>query len=366
MSGDNSRPLRICLVSPCPPPLGGMAIQSGKLFSCLESENVRVEIIRTNSIFTTIFSWVGRIPFVRTLLNSILFLTHLNRSLSQCEIVYFLTGFFNFFFWITLPGILLIKLRGRKLVLNARGGGAAEFFRQWKYIVYPVIRKADMITTPSGFLKDVFIRHLGLEPKIVPNIADFNQFKFRKRERFEPRFIVTRSLEDIYNVECVLKAFQKIHEKIPDSRIDILGDGSLRRDLEGKVKRWGLEESVIFHGVVPHSRIQEYYQKNDIFLNASNVDNLPGTILEAFACGLPVISTKAGGIPYMVEDGKTGLLVEKNDHEAMAENALFLIENQETAADLAKKARKECEKYSAEAVRTVLISIFERLQDKGV
>lgn len=356
----------VCIVSPCPPPLGGMAIQSGKLKSCLETEGIKVKLVCSNTIFPPRLAWIGRIPFVRTLLNSVLFLKDLNRCLSQCEIVYFLTGFFNFFFWITLPGILLIKLRGRTLVLNARGGAAAEFFRRWKFILYPVIRKADMITTPSGFLKDVFIRHLGLEPEIVPNIADFNQFKFRKRERFEPRFIVTRSLEDIYNVECVLKAFQKIHEKIPDSRLDILGNGSLRKDLEDKVQQWGLEESVIFHGVIPHSRIQDYYRQNDIFLNSSNVDNLPGTILEAFACGLPVISTKAGGIPYMIEDGKTGLLVEKNDHEAMAEKALFLIENQKAAADLVKKARKECERYSAEAVRTVLISIFERLQEKGV
>lgn len=354
---------KVGIISPFPPPYGGMAVQAEKLAELLETEGIKVEKVQTNVVLSGCFKWVENIPLLKTIVRLCVFLSRLNRCISEVDCFYFLTGFFNFFFWVTLPGIILIKLQGKKFILNARGGGAADFFQRWKYIVLPFIRSAEKITTPSGFLKDAFTRHLGLEPKIIPNIADLDQFKFRKRAPFEPRFIVTRNLEEIYNVECVIKAFQKICKIIPESRLDVLGDGSLRKELEEKTQKWGLEQSVIFHGAIPHSKIQEYYQKNDIFLNASNVDNLPGTILEAYACGLPVISTNAGGIPYMVEDGITGQLVEKNDHAALAEKALFLLENQEKAAELVRNAAKECERYSAKSLKKQLVSLFLSLEN---
>lgn len=362
---DNNRSsyTTLCLVSPCPPPLGGMAIQAGKLASCMERGGIHVITVRTNTIFPGMLSWVRHIPFLRTVLNSILFLIQLNKELQSCDLVYFLTGFIDFFFWITLPGIILIKIRGKKLILNARGGGAANFFDHWKYIAGPFIRMADMITTPSLFLKAVFVRYFGIVPEIVPNIADFNQFEFMERKKLSPRLIVTRSLEEIYNVECVIRAFKLIHDKIPESKLDILGNGSLRQDLENKVRDWNLSDSVKFHGVVPHNMIQKYYRNSDIFINASNVDNLPGTILEAFACGLPVVSTNAGGIPYMVEHKKTGLLVERNDHQALADQVFYLLENQREALLMVKNARRECETYSEESVRKILLSLFLKVTE---
>ena len=358
----NKKLLRVCIVSPCPPPLGGMAIQATKLRGCIEKKSHTVAMVRTNTIFPKRVSWVVRLPVIRTLFNTFFFLRNLNKQLRRTDIVYFLTGFIDFFFWITIPGIVLVKIHNKKLVLNARGGGAGIFFRRWKYIVLPFIRMADKITTPSDFLKDVFQQFFAIEPEVVPNIADFDQFKYKKRVEFRPNFIVTRSLEEIYNVECVIKAFKQIHSSVPASRLYILGDGNLRKSLEEKVEDWGLSGAVSFHGVVPHNKIQHYYGKNDIFLNASNVDNLPGTILEAFACGLPVISTNAGGIPYMVDNNRTGLLVEKNDHNALAEKALYILENQDEALILVENARKECEKYSEEVVRKVMLRIFSDLK----
>lgn len=357
----NKTSMKVCIVSPCPPPLGGMAIQAGKLYSCLRNKNINTTIVRTNAVFPDKMSWVSGLPFLRTLFNTLLFLSSLHKQLKHTNIVYFLTGFFDFFFWITLPGILLIKLHGKTIVLNARGGGASLFFSRWKYIVGPVIGLVDKVTTPSGFLRAVFKQFYNIEAEIVPNIADLNQFKFKKREIFRPSFIVTRSLEKIYNIECVIRAFKHIHEKVPESRLDILGDGSLRQKLEGKVKAMGLNDAVNFHGELSHNNIQWYYENSDIFLNASNVDNLPGTILESFACGLPVVSTNAGGIPYMVDNNRTGLLVEKNDHVALAEKAIFLLRNQTVASKIVINAREECKKYSQEAVFKTLRSILSNL-----
>lgn len=351
----------ICLVSPFPPPYGGMAVQAQKLVAVLAQAGFTIIPIKTNSDFPRSLKWVGRLPFIRTILNTLLLLISLNNALRKCDTVYFLTGFFNFFFWVTAPAILLTKISGKKIILNARGGEAEAFFKRWKYVVQPFIQMADLIVTPSGFLKDVFERRLHIKAVVVPNIADMNQFVFVERQIFKPRLIVTRGLEEIYNVACVIKAFKLVHDAIPESTLDIAGDGTRRLALERLTDSLGLKDAVRFHGFVEHSMIQKLYTDNDIFVNASNVDNFPGTVMEAFASGLPVVSTNAGGIPYMVSHEKTGLLVEKNDHQEMAEQILRLLQDQKFASFLADNARKECSKYSGETIKNKLKQILTRL-----
>ena len=350
--------LKVCIVSPSPPPLGGMAIQADKLRRRLEKEGVTVIPVRTNAIWPKGFDWIGKIPFFRTIANILLFLTHLGKALRHCDVVYFLSGFFNFFFWITLPAIILIKLQGKKVILNARGGGANAFFKRWKWIVKPVIQRCEMVTTPSGFLQDVFKEQLGITPVIIPNIADFSQFKFKKRTILAPRLIITRSLEDIYNVECAIQAFKILHNQYPHGTLAVVGDGTLRTGLEKLTHDIGLTDAVTFHGRVSHDRIQNLYKKNDIFINSSNVDNLPGTILEAFACGLPVVSTNAGGIPYMVDHGRTGLLVKKNNHKELARQVALLLEDHILADRLVRNAWTECQNYAWDSIKKRLLPIL--------
>jgi glycosyltransferase involved in cell wall biosynthesis len=167
-------------------------------------------------------------------------------------------------------------------------------------------------------------------------------------------------LEEIYNVDCVIRAFKKVHDYLPESSLGIVGDGSQRLALEKLVADLHLNGCVTFYGKIKHSEIQDYYNKYEIFINASNVDNQPGVILEAFASGLPVVSTNAGGISYMVEDGITGLLVALGDHEALGEKVIKLVKDRELATMLVNNARIECQKYSWENVETVLIPLLER------
>ena len=351
----------ICLISPFPPPYGGMAVQAQKLCIVLKEAGFAVVPIKTNSDFPRNLKWVGKIPFIRTVVNMILFLINLHHALKKCDIVYFLTGFFNFFFWVTAPAILLTKISRKKIILNARGGEAGVFFNKWKYVVKPLIKMTDLVVTPSGFLKEIFERQLKIKAVIVPNIADIHQFMFIERQIFRPRLIVTRGLEEMYNVACVIRAFKIVHDEMPESTLAVVGDGSQRTMLENLTDSLGLKNAVRFHGFVEHRMIQKLYTENDIFVNASNVDNFPGTVLEAFASGLPVVSTNAGGIPYMVTHEKTGLLVGKNDHQAMAEQILRLMKDQNLASFLANNARKECQNYSDKTIKNKLMQIMKRL-----
>jgi glycosyltransferase involved in cell wall biosynthesis len=126
-----------------------------------------------------------------------------------------------------------------------------------------------------------------------------------------------------------------------------------------------LIDHVTFHGKIEHSRIQEYYDQYDIYINASSVDNLPGVVIEAFASGLPVVSTRAGGISYMVEDGITGLLADIGDSEALGEKVIELLKDPELASRLANNAKIECQKYAWENVKAILIPLLERYISNG-
>ena len=350
----------ICIVSPFPPPFGGMAIQAQKLVSLLGENGFKVIAVKTNADLPNNLHFLSKVKGLRTIVSLLAFLKNLNKILPQVEVVYFLTGFFNFFFWVTYPALILIKLHRKKVILSARGGEARLFFQKYGLLVKPILKRVDAISAPSGFLKEAFEEVLGLDAAIVPNIADFNQFRFRQRKPVQRKLLVTRSLEEIYNVGCVIRAFNKVHDCFPESSLGIVGDGSQRQALEKLVAELNLTDHVTFHGKIEHSKIQDYYDQYDIYVNASNVDNLPGVILEAFASGLPVVSTRAGGIPYMVEEGVTGFLVDIGDYEALGEKVIKLIKEPELALMLANNAKMECQKYSWENVKVALIPLLER------
>ncbi len=356
-----SYPKTICIVSPFPPPFGGMAIQAEKTATHLEREGFEIIRIKTNPDLPQALKWVLKIPVFRTLVNTVFFLCTLHKALLKSDAVYFMTAFPNFFLWVTYPALILIRLHGKKIILSARGGAAEPFFKTYKALIRPILLKTDLIAAPSGFLRDVFKKYFDIEPVIIPTIADFSQFFFRERESFRPLLLATRNLEEIYDIACIIRAFKMVHDRFPDARLGIVGDGSLRNELESLASSLGLSQRIIFYGAMNHKKIQAIYDQYDIAVNASRIDNLPGTILEAFATGLPVVSTDAGGIPYIVENGVTGLLVSVGDHKALAENVIRIVETPELGKSLAKAGIQHCQSYSWEHVKKILIPLLMQM-----
>lgn len=110
---------------------------------------------------------------------------------------------------------------------------------------------------------------------------------------------------------------------------------------------------------VPPDEMPARYGEADIYLNAPSIDNMPGSILEAFASGLPVVSTSAGGIPYIVRDQHTGLLVAPDDHAGMAAASLRLLREPDLAVALAERAHEECHaRYHWSTVGRLWLSLY--------
>jgi glycosyltransferase involved in cell wall biosynthesis len=136
-----------------------------------------------------------------------------------------------------------------------------------------------------------------------------------------------------------------------------VGTGDQEKYLRGLVSTWKLE-NVEFLGYVPQEDLPAVYEKCDILLNASLADNFPGSLVEAAAAGLIVVSTGVGGIPFIFENDKNAILVEPGDWAGLAAGALRVLEDPALASRLAKDALKQCQEYDWKNVRRLLYPMY--------
>jgi len=162
-------------------------------------------------------------------------------------------------------------------------------------------------------------------------------------------------------VPCVLRAFAVIQARIPEARLIVIGDGPERTRVHETAHALRLR-NVEFVGAVPPTEMGRWYDEADVYLNASDIDNMPNSIIEAFACGLPVVTSRAGGIPFVVQHERNGLLVECGDHEGLAAATLRLLEEPALAQRLIAEGLRDVEQhYTWGAVSDGWAQLYRRL-----
>ena len=357
MENKPRKKIKVALVAPSMKDVGGQSIQAKRLLDAFNrDENIEIEFIANNP--ETRFQ---KIKFLRTVFSSVKFWSQILRKFSRNEIVHVFSSGTTSYIISTLPPLVAAKLFNKKTILHYHTGEAEEHLKNWRLSARPTMKKFDEIVVPSQFLVDIF-KTFGLQAKAIFNFIDTEQFAFRERKPLRPVFLSNRNFEAYYNVGCVLKAFQLIQKKIPQAELIVAGYGRGEFELRKLAKELNLER-VEFVGRIEQAEMPKIYDQADIFLNASLVDNMPLSVIEAFACGLPVVSSKTGGIPYIVEHEKNGLLVEQNDCEALANEAMRLLQNDNLAQEIILNAVLECEKYKGENVRGEWLSIYRKLAE---
>lgn len=351
---------RVCLVVASIDILGGQAIQALRLLDGLRNEiGIEAELLPINPRLPPPLRWLQRIKYVRTLVTSIAYIASLLIRLRRFDVVHvFSASYFSFLLGPT-PAILISKLFGRPILLNYHSGEAEDHLRRWRRTALPIIRLADRVVVPSNYLVNVFAR-FGVRAEAVFNTVDLSRFRFRERPALRPVLLSNRNLERHYNVECTLRAFALVQRQIPEARLIVAGDGTQRRRLLELAGTHRLR-NVDFRGPVAPDDMPALYNEADIFVNASDVDNQPLSIIEAFASGLPVITTDTGGISEMVVDQETGLNFYRSDHAAMADRVIKLLVDQELASRITNRAREESNRYTWAAVGNRWLKIYSEL-----
>jgi len=232
------------------------------------------------------------------------------------------------------------------------------FFR--KRLTKQIVKESNGISSVSEGLKNALISH-GLTHKsfpIIRNVVDSEKFfpSERKNEDGVFRFLHVSGMEDhVKNISGIIRAAKILKEKGASFCIDFVGHSDELPFYESKVKELGLQECLFFHGHIDEGLL-DYFHRSDAFVLFSYFENQPVVLIEAFYCGIPVIASKAGGIPEMVSP-ENGLLVEVNNSEALAE-AMFTVLTKQIKFDKEQIKKMAEEKYSYQSVKKQILAFY--------
>lgn len=351
-------PMHIGLVGPLPPPFGGMANQTRQLAELLRGEGLTVTVVQTNAQYRP--GWVSCLPIIRALFRLVPYLLNLWKIAGQCNLLHIMANSGWSWHLFAAPAIWIARLRNTPVVVNYRGGEAASFLASSSQLVSLSMRRASALVVPSGFLKTVF-SSFNIASTIVPNIVDIRRFnKPTPQPPTRRRLLIARNLEPIYDNETAIRAFSKVHRNYPDATLTIAGSGPLADQLRDLASGLGLAGAITFPGRLDRDEMAEAYRNADIAINPSLVDNMPNSVLEALASAVPVVSTNVGGVPYIVNDEHTALLVPPGSPDAMAEAILRLMSDTALSDKLVKNGLLEVQKYTWQQVWPQLSSVYEQ------
>ncbi len=358
MTASGLHSLRIGLIGPLPPPSGGMANQTRQLGELLSAAGAHVTTVQVNAPYWP--HWIARVPLARSLFRLLPYLSALWRAAGQSDVFHVMANSGWSWHLFAAPAVWVARCRGVTVVVNYRGGEAAEFLQQSAGLVRFTMRRVAALVVPSGFLQSVF-RRFGMPAEIVPNIIDLSRFLPREPVRVgAPHLVVARNLEALYDNETAIRAFEIVQKQFPHARLTLAGSGPQEPYLRELVRTRGLTEAVRFTGRLERDAMAALYRSADLMLNPSLADNMPNSVLEAWASGVPVVSTNVGGIPHLAQDGVTASLVPPADPTAMAQACLALLSDEVLWRQRAQAGLQEAQRYTWSCVQPMLANVYRQ------
>ena len=244
-------------------------------------------------------------------------------------------------FYFALLSAILLRWLKKPFVLTLHGGGLTSLALRRPRLFSFLLNSPDVVVTPSSSMQKSFEK---VRPDILfmPNPIDIPDSIYRHRMNLRPVLIWIRAFHEAYNPSLAVQVLHALSQEFPNVHLIMIGpdkqDGSLQK-AQALIDRFGLRQKAEFIEGIPHTEVPAWLDQADIFLNTTNFDTAPRSLLEAMANGLCVISTNVGGIPDIVSDGQNGLLVPPDDTEKMAEAVTKVLHNSELAGQLSQNAR---------------------------
>lgn len=349
---------RIGLIAASLDVIGGHGVQVDALEQSLRRDGYEVSFIPINPRPPRALRWMRRLPLVRTALNQSLYIPSLRR-LEHVDIVHVFSASYWSFLLAPVPAIVAARQLGKRVVLHYHSGEADDHLANWGIRVHPWLRRVDEIVVPSRYLARVFADH-GYRARVIANVVDTSRFAYRARPRLAPSLLSNRNLERHYRVDVTLRAFARLKRRHPEATLTVAGSGSQGPALRALAADLGLD-GVTFVGAVPPSEMPRLYAAADVFVNASEIDNQPVSLLEAFAAGVPVVSTGTGDITGMLENGRSGVVVPPDDPSAMADAVSGLLANPARALAMTERARQRLAQHTWGEVGAAWSSLYSSL-----
>jgi glycosyltransferase involved in cell wall biosynthesis len=246
----------------------------------------------------------------------------------------------------------LLRFLGKPCTLGLHGGNLPDFAGRHPARTRRLFSQASLVVCPSSYLLEK-LKPFRPDLQLIPNAIDVSQYPLGLRPPGGPRLLWLRAFHHIYNPMMAPAVLERLRQNLPQARLTMVGpdkgDGSYEATLRSATQL-GVRDHIEFTGPIPNASVAQVLSEHDIFLNTTNVDNTPVSVIEALACGLPVVSTNVGGIPYLLEHEKTALLVPPQNVAEMTSAVLRLLSDFRLASHLSENGRKLAESFDWEVV----------------
>lgn len=246
----------------------------------------------------------------------------------------------------------MLRRAGKPYILTLHGGGLPDFAHRWPERMRHLLRPAAIVTTPSLFLLETMAPYRS-DLRLLPNALDLSAYEFRVRQRPQLHLIWLRAFSAIYNPSLAPQVVARLAHDFPGIHLTMIGpdkeDGSLH-EMRKVAMELEVMDRISLPGGVSKATVPDWISKGDIFLNTTNVDNAPVSVLEAMACGLCVVSTNVGGIPYFLKHEEDALLVPPDDVQVMAAAVRRIYREPGLAERLSLNGRAKAEQFDWSAI----------------
>lgn len=254
-------------------------------------------------------------------------------------------------FWYAFLVSQLARILKLRYVPLLHGGNLPQRLKNNPKLCSLLFGNAAINVAPSRYLLHHFMVSGFSNTVFIPNTLEIVNYTFKEREAIVPHLLWVRAFAEIYNPSMAVEVLRKLKTQFPDATLCMVGpdkDGSLVTT-KALAEAYGLE--IQFTGKLSKKEWISLSSDYSIFINTTNFDNTPVSVMEAMALGLPVVSTNVGGIPYLLEDGVDALLVEANSVSQMVTAVERLCSDPHLATSITRTARTKVEAFDWTNVR---------------
>ena len=369
-------PRILMIISLFHPLVGGTEKQAQRLAKKLQERGVTISILtrevkgcpdREEIDGIPVFRKIKTIEFgilwgVSYMLSTLVFLIRFRKEydLIHCH---HLQGFHS------LIAVLMKGLLNKKVIIKVAGGGErgdiyAIKARKLGWLYLRLLKRADRIIAVSREITSQ-LRENGFHPSIIqeiPNGVDTCQFTPGESPlpSSERLILYVGRLDPLKGLDDLIRAFRKVHERYPEARLVLVGEGEVESNLMHLARELKISDQVSFEGL--QEDVKSYFGKSEIFAFPSLTEGLSNVLLEAMACGLPVVATRIGGNMELVEHGVNGILINPGDPEGLSEAIITLLADPEQSRQMGREGRKRVdERYSLDKVAGEYLMLYRQL-----
>jgi glycosyltransferase involved in cell wall biosynthesis len=253
-------------------------------------------------------------------------------------------------FWYAYFSGLLCRFFKIPYVPILRGGNLPNRLKNSPKLCSQLFSNAYVNIAPSDYLLEAFKEKGYINVQHIPNTIEIEKYVFQHIKKANPKLLYVRSFAYIYNPILALRVVKELQIDFPEIELSMIGpfkDKSIE-DCKAYAEKHNLP--VKFTGKMQKEEWIEYAKDFDIFINTTNVDNTPVSVIEAMALGLPVVSTNVGGLPYLLKEDEA-ILVPPNDVQAMKKAIQKLIESPTLVEKLSLNGRKKAGSFDWNIVK---------------